>query len=65
MKLLFEFIEKNEIFFKILGTGLAIGNIMNGGTPKGQSDGYEFACLTKFSSTKDNSNKTMLAFIMH
>lgn len=41
-----------------------MGNIINGGTPKGQSDGYDLAILEKLQTTKDNSNKTMLSFIM-
>jgi len=57
---LFVFIETNEIMFKAIGMALAIGNIMNGGTPKGQSDGFELSVLTKLSSTKDNTNKSML-----
>ena len=58
------FIESNEILFKVYGMALAIGNIMNGGTPKGQSDGFELSVLLKLNTTKDNSNKSMLQFIM-
>lgn len=43
---------------------LAVGNIMNGGTPKGRSDGFDYGVYIKISSTKDNSNKSLLGFIM-
>ena len=43
---------------------LAVGNIMNGGTAKGRSDGYELNVITKLNSTKDNQQKSLLQFIM-
>ena len=45
---LFTFIESNQTLYKVLGMGLAIGNIMNGGTAKGRSDGFEIAVFEKF-----------------
>jgi len=35
MRALFDFLQSNEVFYKVLGMALAVGNIMNGGTPKG------------------------------
>lgn len=64
MTILFEVIESSKTFYDMLGMALAMGNIINGGTPKGQSDGYDLAILEKLQTTKDNSNKTMLSFIM-
>lgn len=64
MRTVFEFIENNEIMYEVFGMTLAIGNIMNGGTPKGQSDGYELGILSKITSTKDNTNKSMLHWIV-
>lgn len=64
MRAVFEFIENNEIMYDIFGMTLAIGNIMNGGTAKGQSDGYELGILAKITSTKDNTNKSMLHWIV-
>ena len=61
---LFEFLETNTTLFKVLGMALAVGNILNGGTPKGRSDGFEFAVYPKLQSTKDNNNKSMLNFIL-
>lgn len=37
---------------------------MNGGTAKGRSDGFELSVITKLNTTKDNSQKSMLQFIM-
>ena len=42
---------------------LSVGNIMNGGTPKGQADGFDLPVVSKIGSTKDNNNKTMMTFI--
>ena len=64
MKLLFAFIESNTTMYKVLGMALAIGNIMNGNTPKGRSDGFELAVLSKLNTTKDNNQRPMLQFIM-
>mmetsp|Transcript_20523 Transcript_20523/g.27743 ORF Transcript_20523/g.27743 Transcript_20523/m.27743 type:complete len:87 (+) Transcript_20523:611-871(+) len=35
MTALFDFLDTNDTLYKVLGMALAIGNIMNGGTPKG------------------------------
>ena len=40
----------------MLGYTLGIGNVLNGGTPKGQADGFELAVLGKLNSMKDNQN---------
>ena len=50
--------------YKVLGMALAIGNIMNGNTPKGRSDGFELGVLSKLNTTKDNNQRPMLQFIM-
>lgn len=60
MNLLFDFLEKNTTFYKVLGMALAVGNIMNGGTAKGRSDGFELGVMTKLNTTKDNAQKSML-----
>ena len=64
MSKLFDFLENNDTFYKVLGMTLAIGNIMNGGSTKGRSDGFDFQVISKINSTKDNANKSMLNFIM-
>ena len=47
----------------MLGYTLGIGNVLNGGTPKGQADGFELAVLGKLNSMKDNQNYTLLQYI--
>jgi len=49
-------IETNKYFLKIVGMTLGIGNILNGGTPKGQADGFDLPVLGKLVSMKDNTN---------
>ena len=64
MSLLLDFLDSNQTLYKVLGMALAVGNIMNGGTAKGQSDGFDFPVIAKLNQTKDNSNKSLLNFIM-
>ena len=47
MKLLFDFLENNTTIYKVLGMALAVGNIMNGSTAKGRSDGFELGVISK------------------
>lgn len=56
-------IETNKYFLKIVGMTLSIGNILNGGTPKGQADGFDLPVLGKLVSMKDNTNQTLLQLI--
>ena len=56
-------IKSNENFKLVLSIILTIGNIMNGGTLKGQADGFNLDLLPKLSGTKDNKGKSILAFI--
>lgn len=56
-------IKNNENFKKIISYILAIGNILNGGTQKGQADGFSLDILSKISSVKDNNNKTLTQYI--
>jgi len=44
----------------LLSVLLCLGNHMNGGTPKGQADGFALEDLSKMSVTKDLDNKTSL-----
>ena len=48
----------------MMGTILAVGNIINAGSQRGQADGFELDVLKKASDFKDNSNRTMLQFVM-
>ena len=44
----------------VLGALLGLGNHMNGGTAKGQADGFALGDLGKMSVTKDSSNTISL-----
>ena len=56
--------RSSEAFKKILGLVLSLGNYMNGGTAKGQADGFNISVLTKLDSTKDRTNRvTLLQYI--
>ena len=44
----------------VLSALLALGNHLNGGTNKGQADGFALGDLGKMSVTKDNSNTVSL-----
>lgn len=57
-------LEKHPILLGILGYALAIGNILNAGSNKGQSDGFETQCINKLNSMKDNTGRSMLKFIL-
>jgi hypothetical protein len=45
---------------RVLGTVLAFGNYMNGGTAKGQADGFNIDFLTKLTDTKDLEGRMTL-----
>ena len=57
-------IKENKNLIKILSYIVTIGNILNGGTAKGQADGFHLDFISKISSIKDNKNKTMLDFLL-
>ena len=42
---------------------LGMGNILNGGTPKGQDDGFDLSTLQKVAIVKDNTGNSMMSFI--
>lgn len=63
VKLANDEIKNNEILKKLLCYVLTIGNILNGGTPKGQADGFSLDALSKLGSIKDTSNKTLTSYI--
>lgn len=56
-------LKENKSWLKILGMVLGIGNILNGGTPKGQADGFDLGVLGKVNLVKDVNGQSMLTFI--
>mmetsp|Transcript_22658 Transcript_22658/g.21827 ORF Transcript_22658/g.21827 Transcript_22658/m.21827 type:complete len:183 (+) Transcript_22658:1774-2322(+) len=59
----FEELKNSQYFNKILGYILSIGNILNGGTNKGQADGFYLEALSKASTMRDMNNKSILQLI--
>ena len=57
-------IETNKNFMRIVSMALAIGNIMNGGTAKGQADGFDIAVLSNLQNLQDNQKRSLLAYII-
>ena len=45
---------------KLLSYLLSIGNILNGGTPKGQADGFTLDIITKLGQIKDSNGRNIL-----
>ena len=58
-----EQLKNNKHFQELLGTILSLGNIMNGGTSKGQADGFSLDLLPKLTGMKDSTGHSILTFI--
>ena len=56
-------IKENAHFKLILSSTLAVGNILNGGTVKGQADGFALDLLPTLSTIKDNNGHTILQWV--
>ncbi|KAF0983976.1 hypothetical protein FDP41_007891 [Naegleria fowleri] len=54
-----EALKKSQHFKVLLGIVLAVGNYLNGGTKKGQADGFGLDVLPKLDETKDNVNGSL------
>jgi len=54
----------SEKLKKTLGLILSIGNYLNGGSKRGQADGFQLEVLPKLNDTKGSSGDTLLMFIM-
>ena len=49
---------------KFLAMTLAVGNVLNGGTAKGQADGFGIDVLASKLQIKDNQGHTLLAYVV-
>lgn len=56
----FDELRSSKYLKKIFGYILSIGNIMNGGTAKGQADGFYLDALSKVTTMKDNNGKNIM-----
>ena len=59
----FEEIRTSKHFRNVLSFILSLGNILNGGTQKGQADGFYLDALSKTTTLRDANNKTIMAYI--
>ncbi len=59
----FDELTNSKHFKKILGFILALGNILNGGTAKGQADGFYLEALSKTTTMRDINNRTIMQLI--
>lgn len=59
----FEVIRDSKSLRKVMSYTLAVGNILNGGTNKGQADGFTLDAIAKLATLKDNNGKTLLQTI--
>lgn len=48
---------------KLFGVVVSLGNYLNGGTAKGQADGFNLDVLTKLSAIKDNQHGSLLEYV--
>ena len=56
-------LKESKHFQIVLSAILSLGNIMNGGTTKGQADGFSLDILPKLSGIKDSLGHSILTFI--
>eukprot|EP00929_Paragymnodinium_shiwhaense_P004186 TRINITY_DN10493_c0_g1_i3.p1 TRINITY_DN10493_c0_g1~~TRINITY_DN10493_c0_g1_i3.p1 ORF type:complete len:1477 (+),score=471.30 TRINITY_DN10493_c0_g1_i3:132-4562(+) len=56
--------KESEMLPTVLGLILAVGNYLNGGTNRGQADGFELEALTKLDSVKDADGKDVRSFVL-
>ena len=56
-------LRENKHFHEFLAGILSLGNIMNGGTAKGQADGFSLDLLPKLTGIKDSLGHSILTFV--
>lgn len=56
-------IKASDILKKLFSYILAIGNVLNSGTPKDRADRFNLDVLPKITSIKDTTNKNLLQYV--
>jgi formin 2 len=56
-------VRKSEALKKTMAAVLAVGNYLNGGTPRGQADGFQMESLSKLARLKDAKGQSLLEHI--
>lgn len=65
MKEAFNIIRQDELFLKILGAILKVGNCLNAGNKqRGQADGFLIDALSKTTTLKDINGESVLKLIV-
>jgi len=65
LKQAFNIIRKDELFLKILGAILKVGNCLNAGNKqRGQADGFQIDALSKTTTLKDINGESVLKLIV-
>jgi len=59
----FKVLKESKTFKVILGITLSLGNILNGGTARGQADGFNIDVLSRLSNLADINKKSALSFL--
>ena len=59
-----DFLLKSDWLKLILSYILSLGNILNGGTSRGQADGFNLDYLKKLPGIKDKNGKSILSYII-
>lgn len=58
-------LQESAFLVRALALVLAVGNHMNGGTPRGQADGFDLEILAKLDDVKSRDNSsTLLQFVV-
>jgi len=60
---MYNIILTNQYFMQMLSVILAVGNILNGGTNKGQADGFDLNVLGKVHTFRDNGGTSILEYV--
>ena len=58
-----DLLAKNKFIPIIFSYILTVGNILNGGSNKGQADGFNIDVLSKLNNIKDKNNHSVLQFV--
>ena len=58
-----DLLAKNKFIPILFSYILSVGNILNGGTNRGQADGFNIEVLTKLNNIRDKNNHSVLQFV--
>ena len=59
----YDIIMNDKVLFEVFGYILAVGNVLNGGTAKGQADGFDLQVFGKVHMFRDNSGQSIMQYV--